>query len=728
MHKFIRAALALTFLLTAPHAFAAVEVTPMGVVFTHSDPQAGSVSVAGEFNNWNTTTHAMRKQGDVWRTTVKLPAGSHEYKFVVDGQWIADPDNPRTAGGYGNSVVEISSAGTQIVGTATSNVAFSPKIMLGGRMIGLYKSSENAGRGDQYELERPSMDIDLDWNIRVNEIAQIHLLTNINNENEATVTEFWRTNMRFDRGSITANTEYFDIKLFDNEAVGTWEDPMRVVWDDPLQIVGGIGIYDHAFGYRQQGAIATTEWRDLSLTLLYADDFENGGTTRGTLDSLQNEFDGFEFADPDRATISSNPFTTYDVTDDDNDKDVFAARARLPLNNFRFGGSFRLDRGYNPGTLTLLIDDEADLGDTLGTAVGFANTVEQWYAGGGDIQYSHPSKPYKFTAEFLHGRAEVVGRGGTEADAAVRTVNVYDEIEEDSVLVAGIEIISQQRPIPKESYELDRSNRIHLGGSYRISKWDMDLGIAWERETHEQNFLATGIPDTLENSLNTFSLAGDKSFKGLRGLTIGVQVDWYNFDYDTRTPWENQFWFDKRNFWLEQNEHEVSYHRMTLLGGEDVMVWKPGLAFSIYEPKAVDFEYRGRISGVQGRDPKLVETYFILTARPWKQVRLMSDTRLAKYNDPVLALFSSFASTFAEVAWEFGQGLEIALSYGVDPYVVDETINEYSNIGRDAFLFDRGANGDAARRNYPGLGDTIRDAEQALQDEERFQIEGIIHF
>jgi hypothetical protein len=43
-----------------------------------------------------------------YTTTMKLPAGRYEYKFVVNGeQWKSDPGNLETAGYYGNSVVDV---------------------------------------------------------------------------------------------------------------------------------------------------------------------------------------------------------------------------------------------------------------------------------------------------------------------------------------------------------------------------------------------------------------------------------------------------------------------------------------------------------------------------------------------------------------------------------------------------------------------------------------------
>ena len=44
----------------------------------------------------------------IFRTTLKLPPGTYQYKFVVDGTWVADPANPETVDdGYGgvNSVL-----------------------------------------------------------------------------------------------------------------------------------------------------------------------------------------------------------------------------------------------------------------------------------------------------------------------------------------------------------------------------------------------------------------------------------------------------------------------------------------------------------------------------------------------------------------------------------------------------------------------------------------------
>jgi hypothetical protein len=53
----------------------------------------------------------MKKQKDgSFALEVLLPPGEHEYKFLVDGQWMADPDHSRCAPNpYGsfNSVAKV---------------------------------------------------------------------------------------------------------------------------------------------------------------------------------------------------------------------------------------------------------------------------------------------------------------------------------------------------------------------------------------------------------------------------------------------------------------------------------------------------------------------------------------------------------------------------------------------------------------------------------------------
>jgi 1,4-alpha-glucan branching enzyme len=81
------------------------------VRFILSAPEAHEVSVAGTFNQWNASaTPLMRTGAGVWTATMTLPAGQHQYVFVVDGvRWVPDPAAPAIDDGFGrrNSVLTL---------------------------------------------------------------------------------------------------------------------------------------------------------------------------------------------------------------------------------------------------------------------------------------------------------------------------------------------------------------------------------------------------------------------------------------------------------------------------------------------------------------------------------------------------------------------------------------------------------------------------------------------
>lgn len=64
---------------------------------------AKSVILAGSFNEWNQGELHMKKLPTGWSIAYVLGAGNYEYKFIVDGSWIVDPNNPYMVGG-GNVV------------------------------------------------------------------------------------------------------------------------------------------------------------------------------------------------------------------------------------------------------------------------------------------------------------------------------------------------------------------------------------------------------------------------------------------------------------------------------------------------------------------------------------------------------------------------------------------------------------------------------------------------
>ncbi len=78
------------------------------------DDQPRSVHVAGSFNGWSKDVAPLtRDDAGMWRATLDLPEGVHQYKFVIDGErWLRDPahsdaqlEEPDGHGGLNSAVL-----------------------------------------------------------------------------------------------------------------------------------------------------------------------------------------------------------------------------------------------------------------------------------------------------------------------------------------------------------------------------------------------------------------------------------------------------------------------------------------------------------------------------------------------------------------------------------------------------------------------------------------------
>lgn len=62
------------------------------ITFICNAAQANSVSLVGDFNQWNPAAHPMKQAADrSWLLTVELKHGHHRYAFLVDGTLTLDP-------------------------------------------------------------------------------------------------------------------------------------------------------------------------------------------------------------------------------------------------------------------------------------------------------------------------------------------------------------------------------------------------------------------------------------------------------------------------------------------------------------------------------------------------------------------------------------------------------------------------------------------------------------
>ena len=98
------AALAIEVAASAPDALAeavaaAPPTSPREVVVRFRDQRASDVRIAGDFNGWvpdKGVRSLIEAEGEtrIWTKILQLAPGRYQYRYVVDGEWREDPDNP----------------------------------------------------------------------------------------------------------------------------------------------------------------------------------------------------------------------------------------------------------------------------------------------------------------------------------------------------------------------------------------------------------------------------------------------------------------------------------------------------------------------------------------------------------------------------------------------------------------------------------------------------------
>ncbi|MCE9626973.1 MAG: glycogen-binding domain-containing protein [Candidatus Eisenbacteria bacterium] len=740
-------------------ALAAPEKTAGGIRFTYRDANAGTVSWAGAFNSWNATANPMKKDGDLWSVTLALPPGEQTYKFVVDGQWFADPENSATTGEFGNSVIQVSPSGDLVAQKATSNTAYSPKILVEGRFIALYQSILEPTYS-RFELRRPEMDVDLGFGVRFSDALSGRMLMNLNPRNEDA--QDFRSRLNFKRGSLTLAQPGFTVYAFDSENLQTW--------DDPFQLVGGIGQYNHPFGYQRQGFQVRTPQLGFETELLYSDNFEPGGVTFPGFSVARAPLPEFVFeSDPTAKALAllatergtsgfrlgsgqASKVSTTDFGDNgkafgygDGNENTFAMRVNRKLGSaWKVGLLGRTDRGFQLGRLVLA----EPTGDSV-VRVRSGQTIQQWYGLGANSRWQ-PRPELRVDAEALFGARRLnLVNGSTDEEwraASITAIGGSGFTKSASATADGSHLTT------------DESAKYHLGAAWTFANGDITLRGSAERERHrypawtQTPIIPAGLsPDDharvlnvefqraqyadpmslLVNDRSTFALGWDRNWRYYLGREVKttVDVEFTHFDYDARTAWEYQMWFPTGNFWLESGKAVVGPDRMTVLGQSDVVKLQPSLVVPFAFKRKAEFSWKGNFTGVHlGTQPRYAESVFRLGWDWSRVIRVESDARWVKYDVPELSLTRGYTSVFTDLTYRWAPGIELSLGFGVDPNALDPITNEYAGNGRERYLNARNANGFVAETDYLSLAPQISAAERALMNERRIQLQAIVHF
>lgn len=62
------------------------------VKFELDTDKANEVYLAGSFNDWNPKKNKLSYKNGVFSTSLLLPPGRYEYKFVINDTWCVDPE------------------------------------------------------------------------------------------------------------------------------------------------------------------------------------------------------------------------------------------------------------------------------------------------------------------------------------------------------------------------------------------------------------------------------------------------------------------------------------------------------------------------------------------------------------------------------------------------------------------------------------------------------------
>lgn len=645
-----------------------------GVEFSYSN-NAKEVFVAGSFNNWNQTANKLTKNSQgVFATTINLGSGKHQYKFVVDGNWVTDEENPNTEDdGYGgtNSVVEVLASGN-IKQVATTNqvtklgisTEFNPKVKFDGR----YRTINNFRKKDDKRLmlDKPEHDFNLGVKAKINQNVEAYTVMNINNNAENI--DMWKSHLNFKRSLIKIKTNYFTLEAFDRFG--------KYKYNQPLPLIGNISQYNYNFGYEWRGIYGHSSYKlaklplNFDLQAIFADeagDDYNADLSSGYLlanyviDSNEESFFdvdlGFSGLNVRENTNNDIPKNHVSLSSDLNfTKNIFTTDWVAPM-EFELNNQFIGHEVYNEynkfGQDVNIIADE--------------QTIEKGQNFISELFVKFPSA-LKVFANYKYSRLKFYQQQPADGENWVPAKNIFVDDTHKNTICFGFEMKSD------------------------------DLLAKFELEAIKTNY-----PDTTITWANYYKSAEKQDFRG-------------------------KFW---------QNGSYVNFNKYTILGYKKALM--------LYSTLGYKFDVFNRHGNIELNSsyacsdffttPKFMEHLLQLEYDLISDFSLLSNTRIAYYNDDLLGIKTDFIknehryiSNYSAIKYQIKNNIFVSIGWGVNPSVISSTSDEYYLAGRDEFLNEEAGLETSIDNGLYGLGKRIIKAEKALKDEQRISIEASLEF
>lgn len=660
--------------------------TADGVLFTYRDPGAGGVFLAGTFNGWSATDTPLQNDGKGnWFVTRKLDAGSYEYKFVVDGNWVADPENPDTASDpYGgqNSVVTVDDKGQVIAAaaapaSATVAATLATKMTMSGRYLTRMQWAKNVSGDSRYRLLRPSQSVDMNFNTQVNDLVDAYTRLRLDSNDNVILNNITGN---LDEASLWVHPDRFTVKAYWNREIFTS--------GDPLNLAGNI---DHP---------ATIGHDHLQL----------GKGTAGALvsaDPFGLHFEGF-FANVHNYDYYNDP-RLFDNTGGDR----IWARFSRRVGPVEFGAPIWLQRELiwmnfesivgQPSTGIPALDDY--LARTGDSSTWF-ETESHNYKFGLDAVVPLREETTKLGAEVLY--VDILDRLVTGNQAGQNNVNGPIDVpfDERDALLASLRL----------DYQPDTDTSLRL--QHRLQ--DMDgatpndrvLQLSFQDQTTAENHIFFTIEDSPPQTTWNWTELEWSHTSGNRDLKLYC---WYSGLKEDYAPAGRTVPGD-----TTRTDRTIGTLYLSGLVGQ-------GATDSRFGHGELEFGLTFQDPDIGDQDYKTYEFIGRWRRKISRSVDAIADVRYIKYDltdavDPVngqpVTADDGFWSPFVGVEYKPQASLDLVFGYGVDP--VDFSI-EYAGrqfgrwLYRERYLFD-----------HPGAG--LLDAEQNLEDARVFTLRAQMTF
>ncbi|MCF7913359.1 MAG: isoamylase early set domain-containing protein [Candidatus Cloacimonetes bacterium] len=660
--------------------FGGIKELKDGVEFSYNAPDAGSVSVAGSFNDWNTTANLLKKTADgTWKTVIALPEGSHTYKYVVDGNWVSDEENPNVAeDGYGgsNSVVEVSTGGivSKSVHAVKVPSSVNPKVYFDGRYYVL--NDMKKGDGSRYSLDKPYHDLNLGIKVKLNQNMEGYTVLNINNTTEGV--DMWKTHLNYKRTYMHLDADYLYIYAFDN--VG------EISFDDPLQIVGGEGYYNYNFGYGYRGVKFLTDNSKIPYMMNLP------------VDIKLEIFGADQIGDAERDVTAGRLKAGYDF-------EIAGYESRFNLGSSIY--SSRVNNQYN---------------HTFNDSVSFS----------GDIVDSNPA--WEIDAILTSSITQPGWQGSMDYTLGYEHYS-FENIKEfrdfgDNELLVKEEHTWQDGAVDHICWKVKFPKALELKGNFQFNEVNLNY------EDFPDTVMVLPSPVTNEASLSRSSWSLTASFETDNlNLEAGFKR-WQNEYPDSVASWYEYYKFigrtDGNGKWYQESS-ELSFAQYMMLGYETGLLWNVKAGYDFWKFSA---EYEANIAQIDfNYSPLLVENIVRLNYVISKNWQICTDTRIPMYNSKFLGLVTSFeddedvfVANYTALKYHLSDNVWIALSYGINPNVINEVTDQFYNVGRRQYLEDISELDEYLQNTYNGFGDKVRAAEDALAKDDRISLEAVIKF